>query len=393
MPESIRTRVKDDSISWGFFRLRFEPAAAANRSTENGVIVILEGREARSSTFVGESPSAKSQFLNGYDAAPKPDKSCLHCAAFRLFFLFTMNSPKYLLPLTLSICLAAVATSFAQPPAAAPDATPAKPGAPTFQPGDNKALKGTEPVVRPADGKAIFGDDFESGVLNTKMWLLKEARGATITVDKDKAAHGTYSLHAHYPAGTGSGAWAFVATTLPASLKDHFYGRVYMYASNPPNFNHSVFFSGGSPGWPTANFLEIGDDTNNWKHSFKLDNRNLAVAGQTRGELNPKGGIIPQNRWFCLEWEFTDKPVTEITIWVDGKQDSDNYFDFHGQTSELTTGFAEFDIGFRSFGSAAVISKDVDIYYDDLAISDKPIGQLSPPPAPAAPVADAATAK
>jgi hypothetical protein len=46
--------------------------------------------------------------------------------------------------------------------------------------------------------------------------------------------------------------------------------------------------------------------------------------------------------------------------------------------SELVKGFSEFDIGFRAWGNASALTNDIDIYYDDIAFSDKPIGQLTP---------------
>jgi len=48
-------------------------------------------------------------------------------------------------------------------------------------------------------------------------------------------------------------------------------------------------------------------------------------------------------------------------------------------------GFLEFDFGFRSWAQAAALTGDIDVYYDDVAIGDKPIGQLTPVAAPARP--------
>jgi hypothetical protein len=88
-------------------------------------------------------------------------------------------------------------------------------------------------------------------------------------------------------------------------------------------------------------------------------------------------GDIPMGRWFCLEWEFNDQP-DRIVEWVDGKQVVDQSFTFNDTSSELIKGFSEFAIGLRTFAGAADLTKDIDIYYDDIAISDKPIGQLTP---------------
>jgi len=40
-------------------------------------------------------------------------------------------------------------------------------------------------------------------------------------------------------------------------------------------------------------------------------------------------------------------------------------------------GFSEFDIGFRVWGPATAVTSDIDIYYDDIAISDTRIGPLT----------------
>jgi hypothetical protein len=93
--------------------------------------------------------------------------------------------------------------------------------------------------------------------------------------------------------------------------------------------------------------------------------------------------VSAQDRWFCLEWEFTDKPADRIIIWVDGQQVADQTLVFHDLNSGLVNGFVEFDVGFRSWAQANLVPKDVDVYYDDIAISDKPIGQLTPAPEPA----------
>jgi hypothetical protein len=283
-----------------------------------------------------------------------------------------MNPKKYLLPLALSIGLVVAANCSAQTPAAA----------------------APEPRARPADGKPLFGDDFESGALNPKMWLPRIGGSATVTVDKSKVAHGTYALHIHYPAGvTSSATWAFAGTLLPESLRDHFYGRAYVYISGLSTA-HNVFLLSGSVGFPLADFLEIGGSTvrgvDTFQPSFQL-NIVPAAPGRPRSEVVAHEGTIPTGRWFCLEWEFTDKPEDRIVEWVDGVEVANKTFAYDPMkgtniiSSGLVQGFKEIDFGYRSWG---MIAKDIDIYYDDIAISDKPIGQLTPVPAPAAAATD-----
>ena len=288
------------------------------------------------------------------------------------------NLPVALLLLAAGGFSAASAQNAPVTPAAAP-AAPA-PG-PTATP--------TTPPPAPAasaTGALYISEDFESGKINPDVWDLRVSGAATATIVQDKVAHGKNALKIHYPAGT-RGAYAMLAAKLPAGVHDQLYGRAYVYATNLPVQNHSVFLSAGTPGWPKANFLEIGDDTGAFKLSFKLDNRAVPVNGFTNGEVNPKGGTIPQDRWMCLEWEFTDKPADRIIITVDGKPVVDKNQVFHNSTGGLVNGFVEFAIGFRTFAAANLVPKDVDVYYDDIAISDKPIGQLAPVPAEPKPAA------
>jgi hypothetical protein len=268
-----------------------------------------------------------------------------------------MITKKYFLPFTAAASLFLTTAAIAQTPAPA------------------RAPANTTVVTLP------FTEDFESGAINTNVWDLRVSGAATAAIVQDKVAHGKNALKVHYPAGT-TRAWAFLAAKLPEGVHDHLFGRAYVYAANLPVQNHSVFLSAGLAGWPRSNFLEIGDDTGQFKPSFQL-NGPVPVAGVARGEITKKQGAIPQDRWFCLEWEFTDKPVDRIIIWVDGQQVADQTLVFHDLNSGLVNGFVEFDFGFRSWAQANLVPKDVDVYYDDIAISDKPIGQLTPVAEPA----------
>jgi hypothetical protein len=232
---------------------------------------------------------------------------------------------------------------------------------------------------RPADGKPMITEDFESGTLDKSKWMVYTTGNATVTVAQDKVAHGKNALKVHYPAG-GS-AWAFAAMTVPESLRDHFYGRAYMYISSAPS-GHCVFITGGTTGYPYSNFLEIGDRQNQFQPSFQQNDPKMP-----RFEDHPLQGTPPIGRWFCLEWEYNDKP-DRIVMWVDGKLMVNQTFAMNGVKTGLVGGFSELAFSFHVWGNAA---KDMDIYYDDIAIGDKPIGQLTPVGDSAAPAAPAAT--
>jgi hypothetical protein len=175
--------------------------------------------------------------------------------------------------------------------------------------------------------------------------------------------------------------------TVPEALKDHFYGRVYMYISGVPD-PHSVFMSAGTTGFPSgANWLEIGGYTGMFQPSLQIGK---PTADIPRGEVPMFQGHLPIGRWFCLEFEFIDKP-DRVVLWVDGKLDVNSTFTYTkiinpgvSKDSGLVGGFSELALGYRTFAQGTLIPKDINIYYDDLAIGDKPIGQLSPVAAPAA---------
>ncbi len=171
--------------------------------------------------------------------------------------------------------------------------------------------------------------------------------------------------------------------TVPEALREHFYGRAYVFINVMPT-GHSVFMNAGSTGYPVSNFLEIGFRRGVFQPSIQQNGPNVP-----RLETTPLvGGPPPIGRWFCLEWEFIDKP-DRIVMWVDGKLVANQPQALQGKDADLTGGFFEYALGFRSWGNNPT---DEDIYYDDIAIGDKPIGPLPPVAAPAAP-AGSSTAK
>ncbi len=239
---------------------------------------------------------------------------------------------------------------------------------------------------RPADGPALFTEDFESGSIDEKIWTVHATGNVTVKVQKDKVAHGGNALMITYPAGT-SRSIGFIGAKVPEALKDHLYGRAYMYISGVPD-PHSVFVLAGTTGYPAAaNWLEIGGYQGHFQPSLQIT---APTADKPRGEVPLFQGTLPIGRWFCLEWEMIDNP-DRIVCWVDGKLEVNAPFTYSkivapgvSKDSGLIGGFSEFNLGYRTFAPAAQIPKDINVYYDDIAIGDKPIGQLAPVPAPAA---------
>jgi hypothetical protein len=305
-------------------------------------------------------------------------------------------SPTYPRLFALSLGLALASTGVAQTAAPAADTTAAAAPAPAAATGAApvRARRGGGPAApdappapwdRPPDAKPMFTEDFESGAINPKVWVTRVSGQPTITIEHDVVAHGKNALHIHYPAGTRNTDWAFIGMSMFPSLHDHLYGRAYMMIKGI-SATHSVYLLAGSVGFPIADFLEIGTDAGKFQPSFQL---NAPTADRPRGEQTYHVGAFPLNRWFCLEWEFTETPA-RIVLWEDGKLIVNQTIRYKtGETGGLTRGFNEFDVGFRTWANPQ--PTDVDIYYDDIAISDKPIGQLTPvPDSSAAPAATSA---
>ncbi len=227
----------------------------------------------------------------------------------------------------------------------------------------------------------MFNEDFESGSINPKVWVTRVQGQPTAKVEQTVVAHGKNALQIHYPAGTRTSDWAFIGLTVPEALRNHFYGRAYVMINGIPA-THSVYILSGSIGFPIADFLEIGTDRGLFQPSFQL---NAPTPDRARSETTKQVGTYPVGKWFCLEWEFIEKPG-RIVLWVDGKLTVNQPISHRIMYPDggLTGGFFEMDVGFRTWQNAP--TNDIDIYYDDVAYSDKPIGQLTPVP-------DAATAK
>ncbi len=231
--------------------------------------------------------------------------------------------------------------------------------------------------------KPLFTEDFESGVLNEKVWQTKTGGMAEVTVQQELAAHGKSALKVHYPMGGSRPLGFAVVGNLPAALQQHNFGRVYMYISPGMPAGHGVLVTGGSAGFPQSNYLEVG--VSGGKNIF-LSYQRHAPGAQTQ-ETMARGGPYPVGRWFLLEWEFNDQP-DKTTIWIDGELAKEKAFVLSnnpkedalkevdpkdGTSSGLVGNFAEFAFGFRSFGAA---KENFDIYYDDVAIGSERIGAV-----------------
>src|SRR5579884_565721 len=79
-----------------------------------------------------------------------------------------------------------------------------------------------------AQTKPLFTENFESGQLDPKIWDQRVQGAATLSVQKEQAAHGQYAFRIHYPEMAAQSFAFIVAPHLPETLKGHFFGRAYV---------------------------------------------------------------------------------------------------------------------------------------------------------------------
>jgi hypothetical protein len=212
----------------------------------------------------------------------------------------------------------------------------------------------------------LFTEDFESGAIDAKKWSVR-IDGGIAEVQQQRAAHGRYSLHVSCP-GPSQKLWAFlVANNLPEPLRKHHFERAYVYITPKLPARHTVFITAGTPGFPKYKYEEMA--TLNGK--FLLTCVDQANGGE---DWHSGGSDIPLDRWFLLEWEFSDDP-NYATVWADAQEVYDTPFSFrHQGGNNLVGGFSEVAFGFRLWSAAP---NAFDIYYDDVALDANRIGDVA----------------
>ena len=251
----------------------------------------------------------------------------------------------------------------------------------------NAPAPATRPIadseLLPPQTHPAFSESFETGTIDDRNWEVCSTGTGTIAVEPNKFAHSKFALHVHCLAGN-MGYNFIVATDLPDSVRYHFFGRAYVYFGPNIPSGHNVMIFAGTPIWPVSNFLELGLHGPDFQLSYQENS-----ARVTHGEVVAKPSkTYPNNKWFCLEWEFNDNP-DHITIWVDGERTEDEDFAYTIKDTGVTrstglvnshdygvaNGFSDFGFGFRAWGAAA--KTDIDIYYADIAIDTRRIGPFA----------------
>ncbi len=232
-----------------------------------------------------------------------------------------------------------------------------------------------------AQSGPALSENFESGTINAAVWDQRVEGTATIAVEAAEGAYGSYALHVHYPAMAARSYAFVVANHLPASVAKHYFGRAYMKITPGVGTTHNPLIFSGEPGWPLSKFNEIGTSRGLWMPSYQ---ENKSTRGNGRGEITYRADVGPPlDRWFLIEWEFSDAP-SSISMWIDGEKLPINMadqkvdtvtFDWpkgSGNVSGLVgEGYKEIGFGARVWGAPPA---GFDVYYDDIVIDAKRIG-------------------
>jgi hypothetical protein len=226
----------------------------------------------------------------------------------------------------------------------------------------------------------LFCDDFEEGQVDTSKWTSYTINGATLEVQKNIVAHGTYAAHFR---GLGMGqSYAYLVTKMaPAALQTHNFGRAYFYiAQQNTGTPDTGLIWGGTAGFPKPTYLSIAEHSGGWQLGF------IQLQGSPGGESQAyPPPQAPVAKWMCLEWEFNDQP-TGINLWGDGTAigsldandvayppNSPKGSIFNGMTSGLVGAFVDFGFGFYDWHPDM---KAYDYYYDDIVLDTKRVGCL-----------------
>lgn len=239
----------------------------------------------------------------------------------------------------------------------------------------------------------LLCEDFESGSVDATKWD-QVAKGGTLTIQQQRAAHGKYAAQLHAQSGA-SDDWALlVVKNVPAALKGTTtFGRAYVYLAPETTASiHIQFAFAGHNGTGSATgpapfsklrYMEVASHSGTWQLGFDL----LDVSPLVE-EVSYSKTSLPTSKWACLEWQFDDRPDA-VTTWIDGTKvgtfDNTNvsYASpgpvpkpgsplWDGTSTDLIGGFDTFGFGFHDWHP----QKAFDVYYDDLVLDAKRVGCL-----------------
>ncbi len=166
---------------------------------------------------------------------------------------------------------------------------------------------GTTPVVfgdSNCQGLMVC-DGFEGNEIDNKLWNAPKS-GAQISTDKPARGKGSLKLDS-----TGGSA-TLNLKSFPAALKEHFFGRLFLWSQDPkPTFGGQGFFA----------HVEFFRAT----RSMEYIGYALGVVGDLR-ITSPSDDALSIHsfdtmKWACVEWEFDAKAHKVVAWWNDGKKE------------------------------------------------------------------------
>jgi hypothetical protein len=224
----------------------------------------------------------------------------------------------------------------------------------------------------PAGCNAKFCEDFEGqtagGEPKSAMYTVVKAQTPTMTVDTTKFFSGKQSLKLGLSNAKSDtkAQLAFTAPLLPMPDND-VHGRVMVWISKNPG-NH----------WDLATAFgtdQPQDDDNLTQYTLGAMSGHLMAVYQPGDDSVDSATPVPVGKWACLEWEFKGAAdgTHLLKMQLDGKVIDKGEITKGGiaNSNWKPTTWKSMKIGFIVFSNVAGA---VDMWLDDIAISDKPIG-------------------
>jgi hypothetical protein len=220
-------------------------------------------------------------------------------------------------------------------------------------------------------------EDFESGVIDPKIWGMQKTTGTSLTVDGTHVHGGTHALHVKLTAGAQQTAQITDAVTFPAT-NNTFYTRAYFYISPDlpadmmGGFHMAYLLATGNN---TLGFVEAGLGSAGNKQylgysEYYGDGPDVHQHGPTFTEFGPDSStmVVPQ-KWICLElMQGGDATTTHRRVWVDGNELPEQVSNFSDRPPPQ---FALMSIGVLQYHPTPTLT---DVWVDDIRVSSARIG-------------------
>lgn len=219
------------------------------------------------------------------------------------------------------------------------------------------------------DAKLLFCDDFEGMSATPGMppsapaWSIVKNGMGSVVIDAEVPAH---SGRSSVKVDSTGGYQTFFALTgahvLPA--QGAIYLRVFIRLGAPMSAGHNTYYKAGASGSASSEHeTRIGVMNEMLMINQPAGDRGFLSNEEYYRDGNQPGVVFAPMQWTCVE-TFFDPAHSTIDIWVDG----DEVPDLH------RTDWEQDAIGALHFGFEKYAGPDATIWYDDIAVSEQPIG-------------------